>query len=367
MRAVRTLSELGQAALVEDAEIPSVAAYPAHVLVKPRYVGLNHCDYFTVDHPVLFHPHITLGSEFVGEVVAVGAECEGIRKVGERVAGCTFTNASAMPHAGCHADYFLVRGDTLLLVDNMGDSIREEQAAGLGVAFSTVFQTMYHLMKLPVPSLEKQPQQDDPAKSAKKRIILIAGGSTNTGMIAIQFAKLSGLTVLTTCSPHNFALLKNLGADAVFDYKDTATCIASIQAAIQAQGLDGKEPLLALDCVGTFNTPEVCAGVLPAGSTYVATAPPSLPGRDGDDVTLAFAQGQQVLGDSYTFNGQTVPASPEISEPWKAFARLSERLIGSGRIKLSPVQVQGGLEEVVPTLALLREWKFSATKAVCKV
>ena len=361
MRAVRTRKDLGQAVLVDDAEIPSVAAYPDHVLVKPSYVGINHCDYFTVDHPFIFQPEINLGSEFCGKVVDIGAHCQGIRKIGERVAGCTFTCASAMPYAGCHADYFLIKGDTLLLVDNMGDQILEEQAAGLGVAFSTVFQTMYHLMKLPFPSLEDWAVETEPLP---KRAILIAGGATNTGMIAIQFAKLSGLTVLTTCSPHNFALMKDLGAHVTSDYKDTESCIADIKAALQAEGLD-KEPMLALDCVGNFGSPEVCAGVLPAGSTYVSVAPPSLPGRD--DVTLEFAQGQRVLGDSYTFNGQVIPAYPEVSEPWKAFARLSERLISAGRIRLSPVQVQGGLDKVLETLELLREWKFSATKAVCKV
>ena len=45
-------------------------------------------------------------------------------------------------------------------------------------------------------------------------------GSTATGTLAIQFAKLSGLTVVATASPHNHALVKELGADAVFDYND---------------------------------------------------------------------------------------------------------------------------------------------------
>ncbi|KAK8098136.1 uncharacterized protein PG998_013622 [Apiospora kogelbergensis] len=352
MRAVRTRKDLGQAVLVDDAEIPSVAAYPDHVLVKPSYVGINHCDYFTVDHPFIFQPEINLGSEFCGKVVDIGAHCQGIRKIGERVAGCTFTCASAMPYAGCHADYFLIKGDTLLLVDNMGDQILEEQAAGLDHVPS-------HEAAFPIIG-----GLGCRNGAAAEEGYLDRGGATNTGMIAIQFAKLSGLTVLTTCSPHNFALMKDLGAHATSDYKDTESCIADIKAALQAEGLD-KEPMLALDCVGNFGSPEVCAGVLPAGSTYVSVAPPSLPGRD--DVTLEFAQGQRVLGDSYTFNGQVIPAYPEVSEPWKAFARLSERLISAGRIRLSPVQVQGGLDKVLETLELLREWKFSATKAVCKV
>ena len=40
------------------------------------------------------------------------------------------------------------------------------------------------------------------------------------GLFAIALAKLAGLQVVTTASPRNHALLKDLGADAVFDYKD---------------------------------------------------------------------------------------------------------------------------------------------------
>lgn len=55
-------------------------------------------------------------------------------------------------------------------------------------------------------------------------------------MYAIQLARLSGLTVVTTCSPRNFALVKSLGATDAFDYADPAT-----PAAIRA-----KYPTLAL-------------------------------------------------------------------------------------------------------------------------
>ena len=39
-------------------------------------------------------------------------------------------------------------------------------------------------------------------------------------MYAIKLASLLGYRVVTTASPHNFELVKSLGALAVFDYKD---------------------------------------------------------------------------------------------------------------------------------------------------
>jgi len=57
---------------------------------------------------------------------------------------------------------------------------------------------------------------------------LIYGGSSASGVLGIQFAKLSGFEVLTTCSPSNFDYVKSLGADKVFDY-NSPTCAADIR------------------------------------------------------------------------------------------------------------------------------------------
>ncbi|RUO96425.1 chaperonin 10-like protein [Jimgerdemannia flammicorona] len=48
----------------------------------------------------------------------------------------------------------------------------------------------------------------------------IWGGSSSTGNYAIQLAKLSGYTVITTASPHQHAYLQELGADVVIDRSD---------------------------------------------------------------------------------------------------------------------------------------------------
>jgi NADPH:quinone reductase-like Zn-dependent oxidoreductase len=82
------------------------------------------------------------------------------------------------------------------------DSLSFEEAATLGVGITTVGQGLYQSLKLPLPG----------KPSSKKTSILVYGGSTATGSLAIQFAKLSGLQVIATCSPHNFEYIKSLGA-----------------------------------------------------------------------------------------------------------------------------------------------------------
>jgi NADPH:quinone reductase-like Zn-dependent oxidoreductase len=61
-----------------------------------------------------------------------------------------------------------------------------------------------------------------PASEQGKKI-LIWGGSSAMGSLCISYAKQAGYTVVSTSSPHNFGLLKSLGADYIFDHSDPAT------------------------------------------------------------------------------------------------------------------------------------------------
>lgn len=71
----------------------------------------------------------------------------------------------------------------------------------------TAFQSLFLSQKLARP--------DNPTNNVEA--VLIWGGSSSVGMYAIQLAKLSGYTVISTASPINFELLKSLGATEVFD------------------------------------------------------------------------------------------------------------------------------------------------------
>ena len=101
----------------------------------------------------------------------------------------------------------------------------------------------YKTFRLPLPS----------SPASEPFPILINGGSTSTGMWAIQYAKLSGLEVIATASPTNFEYLKWLGADAVFDY-NSPTCGSDINKHTQ------NKLKYAWDCSGGGE--EICATAL---------------------------------------------------------------------------------------------------------
>lgn len=112
------------------------------------------------------------------------------------------------PEDGTFAEYIIAKGDICILLP---DSISFAEAATLGVGMVTIALGLYKVLGMPFPTEPKSRLQPP-------SYLLIYGGSTASGTMAIQFAKLSGQTVITTCSPRNFDLVKNLGADLVLDY-----------------------------------------------------------------------------------------------------------------------------------------------------
>lgn len=213
---------------------------------------------------------------------------------------------------------------------------------------------MYQDLQLPLPT--------EPSKEPFP--LLIYGGSTATGMVGIQLAKLSGLTVITTCSPHNFDLVKSLGADAVFGYKST-TCAADIKqltknrlthawdctgdgAAICAQAMSDCEP-------GTYGT------IMPADYELLSASNPKVHGRDP-------VCGYDTNGESYYWLGQTpVTPDPQDMQFYQSFLALTQPLLQNGKIKPLPMAVNrngSGLEGALKGLEEMEEGKISGEKLV---
>ena len=78
--------------------------------------------------------------------------------------------------------------------------------------------------------------------------ILIEAGAGAVGQFAIQLAKQQGVDVFTTASKRNHNLVKKLGADVVFDYKDKKL-VEKMSRELGAQGFDA-----VLDSVGGEST-----------------------------------------------------------------------------------------------------------------
>ena len=93
--------------------------------------------------------------------------------------------------------------------------------------------------------------------------------SAGVGLSAIQLAHISGYKVVTTASPRNFALVQSLGADAVFDYRDSEV-VTKIKAAT------GNSIKSALDTISEKESLRITADSIGSqGGKVVVLLPPS--------------------------------------------------------------------------------------------
>ncbi|KAI0048821.1 dehydrogenase [Auriscalpium vulgare] len=196
------VGENGTAVLAE-VNVPQVG--PGQILVKVIAAAQNPADWKTAASEQA--TGAVLGLDYAGVVEEIGPDVPvGLRYVGERV--CGFVKGNVGP-TGAFSEYLVGSAKLGIIPIPAGWSF--EDAAQIGVAAFTAIQALWEAHKdLPTPL----------APTATPVPILVYGGSSAVGFYTIQFAKLSGLRVLVTASPHNFELLREYGADEVFDYKD---------------------------------------------------------------------------------------------------------------------------------------------------
>ncbi|CAO2647599.1 Nn.00g085210.m01.CDS01 [Neocucurbitaria sp. VM-36] len=309
-------------------------------LVKTKAVALNPTDWKNIANTP--SPGAIAGCDYAGIVEEVG---KGVRdlNVGDRVAGFARGGDPADHSNGAFAEHIKVKVGIHLKIP---DNISFEDAATLGVGITTVGQGLYQELGLPIP----------PAKVQEPTSILIYGASTATGTLAVQYAKLSGYEVIATASPHNFDLLRKLGADQVFDYKDP-----EVGAKIRKATNDKLK--LVFDCIAEGNSFAISAAALSSTGGHLSAL---LPVKDfpRDDVKTNFTFAYTALGEKYN---DRFLASQTDYEFGAKFWKLSEDLLKCGKLKTHPVEIRTGLEGVPKGLKDLEDGKVSGVKLVFKV
>jgi NADPH:quinone reductase-like Zn-dependent oxidoreductase len=156
-----------------DAPLPRLR--DDYIIVTTKAVALNPTDWKSATNRP--SPGAIAGCDYSGIVEQVGSKVTTPFKVGDRVAGFVRGGDPDEHENGAFAEHIAAKGDMQMRV---GDNISFEEAATLGVGVTTVGQGLYQSLGLPLP----------PAKVQEPTSILIYGGSTATGVLAIQYAKL---------------------------------------------------------------------------------------------------------------------------------------------------------------------------------
>jgi NADPH:quinone reductase-like Zn-dependent oxidoreductase len=220
MRAI-VLPEPNEQIKLADVELPVPECADNELLIKVEYVGLNPVDgqFAKSGFCKWQYPHI-LGLDAVGVVVKAS---KGIfPNVGERV----------MWHASVGGQGVL---SEYTKVPNYAVSVLPK---GLSPAVAAILPCagMAALISL------------DKLSISEGDTVLIEGGAGAVGQFAIQYAKQRGADVFATASKRNHKLVKQLGADMVFDYNDKKLC-EKIRRELGPQGFDA-----VIDTIGGDST-----------------------------------------------------------------------------------------------------------------
>ena len=290
-------------------------------------------------------PGGTVGCDYMGTVVQTGPNVKGTWKEGDRIAGVVHGCNKCDLADGSFAEYVLAREGGQMKVP---DSLSDAEASTLGVAITTVGFGLYQQLSLPWPG-------SIPADTW----LLIYGGSTATGSIAIQFAKLSGAKVVTTASARNRDFVKSLGADEAFDYNDP-DCAKKIRE------YTNDELHFVFDCFGGATGTAVCANSISSRGGQICSIIPGDEYPRKEDVRRGLLMAYKALGEPWDFFGR-FPATHEDYGFTRMWWRLAARVLGEGKIKVHPPRVGEGLEGVLAGLDEMRKGTVSATKLVYKL
>ncbi len=215
-------------------EAPYSSPGPDEVLIKNSAVAVNPVDWKIQDYNFLIqkYPNI-LGTDVAGEVVEVGSNVSGLNK-GQRVIGHAFGLSTSDPKHGAFQQYTLVPS---LVVAPIPSSMSFEQASVLPLAISTASVGLFEKRALGLQNPSMSPKSSGTT-------LLIWGGSSSVGSLAIQLAVAAGAEVITVASKQNFEYCKKLGATQVFDYSDKTVVDKLVES------LRGKTMVGAYDAIG---------------------------------------------------------------------------------------------------------------------
>ncbi|KAL5335060.1 hypothetical protein BJX70DRAFT_390938 [Aspergillus crustosus] len=284
-----------QASLIPNQPFPTLQDRDDYILIETICVALNLTD---------------LGCDYAGTVKALGPAVKRRFRTGDRVSGVVHGSDALQPEDGSFAEYIVAKGDIQF-------RIPEDLSMGLVMPVTAAAAAATAPTATTIPST-KMTTEPEP--------ILIYGGSTTTGSLAIQFAKLSGYRVLTTCSPHNVPLVRSLSADAVFDYRDPQSATA-----IQTQTSNRPGPVL--DIISLSSSAQYRDTALSTQcGVYMALLPDvGIPRSNvADSFTVAYTSIGEGLG---LGQGQLFEASPAEFQFAERISELAQGLVDKRMVR----------------------------------
>ncbi|KAJ5579639.1 uncharacterized protein N7459_005624 [Penicillium hispanicum] len=332
--------------------VPIPELGPHQMLVRTAAVALNPCDF---KMPLRFPtPGLWDGCDYAGTVVALGSAvtAQGRFRLGDRVFGAVQGSNQSDPQSGAYCEYLRTEPDFTF---HIPAGIPFDVAPALsGTGIATLGVALFWSLQLPG-GLEEQ--------VGKPEDVLVYGGSSTIGLLAIQMIKLCGHRVITTCSPRNFDLVRSYGADLVFDY-NSPTCANDIRAATK-NGLR-----FVLDPFAEARTLRLCYDAIGrTGGRYCA-----LEQYQESLCSRKTVKHDLVMGGAISGRGVElpepygIPPQPEIGVWARKWYQTIQRLVDAGKMKPCPVEmIPGRFEGILQGLDMLKMGKVSGKKLIVSI
>ncbi|KAI5948857.1 hypothetical protein KGF57_005255 [Candida theae] len=205
----------------DSLNIPKIK--PDELLIKAKAFAINPTDWKSVHNGSSSKGDI-LGCDVSGVVVEVGENVPHF-EIGDFVGA--FVVGNIFPHNGAFAEFVAANAFGCVKYDSLDDG---QVGGGCGDGgggvvksgpITTFLGAASATLGLVTIGDSFSYQLKIGERCSEGDYILIWGGASATGILAIQLAKaIYGLNVITTASRKNHEYLKSIGADYVFDYHD---------------------------------------------------------------------------------------------------------------------------------------------------
>ncbi|KAK5130697.1 hypothetical protein LTR08_001727 [Meristemomyces frigidus] len=328
--------------------VPTVVCAADEVRVRVDWTATTPFDLHQADGGLVV-THGVLGSSYAGVVIELGVDVRDL-SIGSKVFGFGFRGQQE------HAFQLFVTVP-MYLCGEIPSTIAPSAAVTIPDSFATAVHSVTAALHIPLP----WPVPGHPPANADT-LILIWGAASSAGTVTLQVLVHWGYrNVLATASPHHHVRLRELGAAAVFDYRDT-DCVEQILETARMGRSEAPSIPLVLDCIGSVTGSIRPIARLTEAGTRVAVLLPVVIRAPSTDELPEYAMevaGKAVFAEGVSVEGVRTHAYLENGElKARMQSEMMPALMAVGAVgPLSSTVVEGAslLERAERALAIMRD------------
>lgn len=361
MKAV--VNQGGHAVVKSDVALPPLEE--GHVLIKTLAVAANPTDWKHLEFKIAPEGAIA-GCDAAGEIVKVGSNVIGLSE-GDVVCGFVHGGSVKHPENGAFAEYAAVDSKLLYKFEHKGRVLSGKNELPEGpvrsleglvtfpISLNTAGVVLVRNLKVRLDGFSITTPQ-------RRETVLVWGAATAFGQCFIQLAKQLHVfdKIIAVASRKHEKLLKEYGADELFDYHD-ADVIEQIKSKYS-------ELPLVIDGV---STPETYAQIYKATADTQPCTIVNLNYLDDKNVekpkpnvkhesTMLY----MMTGREVPFGPMTFPPNPQYRADAIKFIEWAQPKLAGGIIRHMPVRISHGLEQIPQMLDDIKAGKNSGVKLV---